>query len=69
MVEVAPAGFLILVIVLTLVAVLPFVVLGMVASRRGQSMAYMFWGLLGWLGVIIGLLMMMAMPPGDVRRG
>ena len=69
MVEVAPLGFLILVVVLSLVAVVPFVVLGTVASRRGQSMAYMFWGLLGWLGVIIGLLMMMAMPSRDVRRG
>lgn len=69
MVEVAPLGFLILVVVLSLVAVVPFVVLGMVASRRGQSTAYIFWGLLGWLGVIIGLLMMMAMPPKDARRG
>ena len=48
MVEVAPLGFLILVVVV---------------------MAYMFWGLRGWLGVIIGLLMMMVMPPKDVRRG
>jgi uncharacterized RDD family membrane protein YckC len=47
LVEVAPLGFLILVVVLSLVAVVPFVVLGTVASRRGQSMAYMFWGLLG----------------------
>jgi Zn-dependent protease len=69
LVDVAPLGFLVLVVVLSLVAVVPFVVLGVVASRRGQSMAYMFWGLLGWLGVIIGLLMMMAMPPQDVRRG
>ncbi|MCO5201737.1 MAG: hypothetical protein M9925_08575 [Chloroflexi bacterium] len=69
MVDVAPLGFLVLVVVLSLVAVVPFVVLGVVASRRGQSMAYMFWGLLGWLGVIIDLLMMMAMPPHDVRRG
>jgi len=56
-------------VALALSAVVPFVVLGTVASRRGQSMAYMFWGLLGWLGVIIGLLMMMAMPSRDVRRG
>lgn len=48
---------------------IPFIVLGMVASRRGQSMAYMLWGFLGLLGVIIGLLMMMAMPPKDARRG
>ncbi len=69
MVEIAPLGFLSLVILLSLIAVVPFVVLGMVASHRGQSMAYMFWGLLGWLGVIIGLLMMMAMAPKDVSRG
>ena len=58
-----------LVAAVALVAVVPFVVLGMVASRRRQSMAYMFWGLLSWLGVIIGLLMMMAMPPKDVSQG
>lgn len=69
MVEIAPLGLLFLVVLLALVAVVPFVVLGMVASRRGQSMAYMFWGLLGWLGVIIGLLMMMAMAPKDASRG
>jgi len=69
MIEVAPVGFLILVAALLLVAAVPVVVLGMVASRRVQSMAYMFWGLLGWLGVIIGLLMMMAMPRKDVGRG
>lgn len=41
---------------------IPFVVLWKVATARSQSTAYVLWGFLGWLGLIIGLLMMVAMP-------
>jgi len=56
-------------LILLLGLALPFGVLGMVASRRGQSAAYVLWGLLSWLGVIIGLLMMIAMPRKNESQG
>lgn len=44
--------------------VLPMVVLVHVADSRGQSRAYGLWALLGYLGLIIGVLIMMAIPVG-----
>lgn len=45
--------------------VIPIVVLTKVASRRAQSRMYGFWGLLGYLGLIIGLLIMIAVGRGS----
>ena len=50
------------IIIILLFFGVPFIVLWKVAQARGQSAAYTLWGLLGWLGLIIGLLIMMAMP-------
>ena len=36
----------------------PFAVLYFVADAWAQSKAHVLWGLLGWLGVIIGLIVM-----------
>ena len=49
-------------LIIAIVFALPVGVLWKVAVARGQSRAYAFWGILGWLGLIIGLLMMVAMP-------
>ena len=41
---------------------LPYIVLWRAATRRGQTHAYTFWGLLGWLGVLFGFLIMGRQP-------
>lgn len=42
--------------------VLPMVVLVHVADSRGQTRAYGLWALLGYVGLILGMLIMMASP-------
>jgi hypothetical protein len=50
------------------IGILPFIVLACVATARGQSMWYMLWGFLSWTGVIIGLLVMIALPQRTQQR-
>ncbi len=49
-------------LILFLVWGIPIIVLWRVAVARGQSAIYCLWGLLGLLGLVIGLLIMIAMP-------
>jgi hypothetical protein len=50
------------VVIVLLVFALPIFILWKVASARGQTHAYALWGILGFVGLIVGLLIMMAMP-------
>jgi len=50
------------ILVLAILFLLPMAVLYRVAKARGQSGAYAWWGVLSLLGLVIGLLMLIAMP-------
>ena len=39
--------------------VAPFVILYMVADAKNANHAHVFWGLLGFIGVVIGLIIML----------
>ena len=49
-------------VIALLVFIVPMGVLFRVASARGQSARFSLWGLLSYAGLIIGLLIMLAMP-------
>ncbi len=48
--------------ILLLFWVVPAIVLWRVAGARGQTRLHILWAILGWMGLIIGLLVMIAMP-------
>lgn len=43
--------------------VLPIIIMWGIAASMDRSPAHMLWGLIGWLGVIIGLLYLIATKP------
>lgn len=45
--------------------VVPIGVLYRVAGARGQSSRYALWGLLSYVGLVIGLLVLIAMPKAE----
>ena len=57
-----------LLIIVAVVWLLPVFTLYSVAGSRGQSRRYAFWGLLSWLGLIVGLLVMIATPTPKEER-
>ncbi|MCY3645464.1 MAG: SHOCT domain-containing protein [Chloroflexi bacterium] len=62
---VGPLGPLELVILLFFVAfvwALPGLILYLVAKNRGRSWAWALWALLGWLGFVVGLVVLLVAP-------
>lgn len=57
-----PLGGLEILIALVLFIAPPVWTLRYVASRRGASKNFQFWGLLSYVGLVIGLLVMIALP-------
>lgn len=55
----AVAVFIIILFVIILSAVLPAIILYWVARERGRSSRFAWWGLLAWIGLIVGLLLML----------
>lgn len=60
----APELF-ILALWVTIVFLLPFGVLSQVAQSRGQTQKFVLWGLLGWIGLVIGLIGLLRRPRNE----
>ena len=62
----APFAFVLAVVVLLTLA--PFIVLWVVADSRGHSRAFILFGFFNWLGVLIGVVLMLMTDPGGQTR-
>jgi hypothetical protein len=51
-------------IIFALYVLVPFVVLALVARNRRRSQAFALWGFMSWLGMIIGLVILLVTPAG-----
>ena len=52
---------------LVFIFIIPAAVLSQVAQARGLSGAYWLWAALGWIGLLVGLVHLMAMPAQPVK--